>query len=33
MGLKADAPAIVALAEAEGLGGHAASIKARIGES
>jgi histidinol dehydrogenase len=33
MGLKADAPAILALAEAEGLGGHAASIKARIGES
>jgi histidinol dehydrogenase len=33
MGLKADAPAIVALAEAEGLGGHAASIKARLGET
>jgi histidinol dehydrogenase len=30
MGLKADAAAIVELAEAEGLGGHAASIKARI---
>jgi histidinol dehydrogenase len=33
MGLKADAPAIVALAEAEGLGGHAASIMARLGET